>query len=419
MTQPNPLAVPAPATVAGPRPLPLHLALQTLLWLSSRAALPSLSNGSLTWRPEVATAAQALTNDLAGVDPEAFARALDAEALRRTGAFADGVVRYRRFPRPERPPEPPVVWRQGTTRVLDYTTVGHRRHRAGGGRPVLVVPSLINRAYILDLSSKRSLMRHLAAAGFRPYLVDWGAPGEAEMDLTLTDYIAGRLAGALDSVVGASGRPAAVIGYCMGGLLALALAARRPDDVDALALLATPWNFHAAHAAQRRVLQAMAPTLSGMIDALGFLPVDVLQAMFTSLSPYQTATKFRRFAALADDGEPARHFVELEDWLNDGVPLVGRVARECLFGWYVDNTPGRGLWTVAGRPVSPGEIAVPALVVIPEKDHIVPPGSAAALARALPHPTSWRLAAGHIGMAAGTQAKSQLFDPLAAWLAAV
>jgi polyhydroxyalkanoate synthase len=378
-----------------------------------------LSNGSLSWRPEVAAAAQALTSDLAGVDPEAFARALDTEALRRAGAFADGVVRYRRFPRPERPPEPPVVWQQGTTRVFDYTSVGRGRHRAGGGRPVLVVPSLINRAYILDLSPKRSLMRHLAAAGFRPYLVDWGAPSEVEKDFTLTDYIAGRLTSALDRVAGVSGQPVAVVGYCMGGLLALALAVQHPNAVGALALLATPWNFHAAHAAQRRVLKAMAPTLSGVIDVLGLLPVDVLQAMFASLNPYQTATKFRRFAALAEDSAPARHFVELEDWINDGVPLVGRVARECLFGWYVDNMPGRGLWTVAGRPVSPDEIAVPALVVIPEKDHIVPPGSAAALARELLRATAWRLPAGHIGMVAGTHAKSQLFDPLTAWLATV
>lgn len=417
MTRPTTLPTTAPAAVAGPRPLPLHLALQTLLWLSSRAALPFLSSGSLTWRPEIAAAAQALTNDLAGVDPEAFARALDAEALRRASAFADGVVRYRRFPRPKRPPEPPVVWQQGTTRVLDYTA--NRGRRRAGDRPVLVVPSLINRAYILDLSPTRSLMRHLVTAGFRPYLVDWGAPGEAEKDFTLTDYIAGRLASALDNVVSAGGRPVAVVGYCMGGLLALALAARHPGAVGALALLATPWNFHAAHAAQRRVLEAMAPTLLGMIDVLGFLPVDVLQAMFASLSPYQTATKFRRFAALAEDSEPARHFVELEDWVNDGVPLVGPVARECLFGWYVDNAPGRGLWAVAGRLVSPGEIAAPALVVIPEKDHIVPPESAAALARELPGATAWRLPAGHIGMVAGTQAKSCLFEPLAAWLAAV
>src|SRR6185437_3649817 len=44
----------------GPRPLPLHLASAATLWMSSRAALPLLSNGFLPWRPELAPAAGAL-----------------------------------------------------------------------------------------------------------------------------------------------------------------------------------------------------------------------------------------------------------------------------------------------------------------------------------------------------------------------
>ena len=48
-----------------------------------------------------------------------------------------------------------------------------------GGAPLLAVPSLINRAYVLDLAPGRSLLRYLAAQGLRPLLVDWGAPGDA------------------------------------------------------------------------------------------------------------------------------------------------------------------------------------------------------------------------------------------------
>ncbi len=50
-----------------------------------------------------------------------------------------------------------MLWRDGSTRLLDY--------RPAGGAPLLVVPSLINRAYILDLAPGRSLLRHLAEAG--------------------------------------------------------------------------------------------------------------------------------------------------------------------------------------------------------------------------------------------------------------
>ena len=122
-----------------------------------------------------------------------------------------------------------------------------RRRRAD----VLFVPSLVNRAYVLDLTPERSLMRWLPGQGFRTLLLDWGWPGEAERHFTLTDYVAGRLERALMAAPG----PVVLAGYCMGGLLALAAALRRPDRVRALALLATPWDFHAGPDGPRRGAQ--------------------------------------------------------------------------------------------------------------------------------------------------------------------
>ncbi len=113
------------------------------------------------------------------------------------------------------------------------------------------------------------------------------------------------------------------------------------------------------------------------------VPVDILQALFTAADPLVAMRKFSRFAALADE-PAARHFVAVEDWLNDGVPLTLNVARECLAGWYGANEPGRGLWRIAGRPVLPQSVTQPALVVVPSHDRIVPPASAEALVRDLP-----------------------------------
>ncbi len=406
---------PAPPAPPGPRPLPLHVALQTMIWLSARAALAPLKSGLLPWRPELAEAAAALREDLGRVDPDAFAGAVDAEARRRLAAFADGVRAYRRHPRRARPADPPAVWSAGSTRLLDY---GAGAAKGSGAVPLVVIPSLINRAYILDLTEKRSLLRTLAGRGFRPFLVDWGTPGADERAFTLSDYVAGRLDAALDAAVDLAGRPAGVIGYCMGGLLALALAQRRPDRVAALALMGTPWDVHAGQGGKIRLLGAMAPQLALIMERLGVLPVDVLQAMFASLDPYLTPRKFQRFAALNRGSEKARHFVALEDWLNDGVPLAGPVARECLIGWYVENRPARGAWRIAGRPVLPAEVRAPSLVMIPGRDHIVPPASAAPLADALPRAERRVLAAGHVGMVAGGRAATILYGPLARWLTA-
>ena len=48
--------------------------------------------------------------------------------------------------------------------------------------------------------AERSLARWLAGRGFRPLVVDWGELSAVERRFTLTDYILGRLGGALAAV---------------------------------------------------------------------------------------------------------------------------------------------------------------------------------------------------------------------------
>ncbi len=393
----------------GPRPLPLHLAAATLAWTSSLAALPLLRSGSLAWKGELRERAAGLAAELAKAKPEEFTAAVAAEASARLVLFLDGLAGYRRHAYRRHPGPVPVLWQEGSTRLLDY--------RAGGkGPPVLVVPSLINRAYILDLAEGRSFMRFLAGEGFRPFLVDWDAPGEAERGFSFDDYIAGRLSRALDQIREATGAKPVVLGYCMGGLLALGLACLRERDLAGLALLATPWDFHAERPEQAQLLGALAPSFEPLLQSLGELPVDAIQALFACLDPSLVLRKFLDFARLDPASERARQFVALEDWLNDGVPMAAEVARECLAGWYGENRTGRGQWRVAGKLIDPTRLSLPALVVIPHQDRIVPPGSALALASALPKAQVLRPLTGHIGMMAGGRAESEVWRPAATWL---
>ncbi|MBF0563494.1 MAG: alpha/beta hydrolase [Alphaproteobacteria bacterium] len=396
----------------GPRPLPLHLAMQLWTGLLSFASWPLLKNVSLAWNPRVAPTAEALCDDLAGISTEAFAAAVDQESRHRVHQYLTGLNRYRHHPYRRLLHDPPAVWAEGTTRLLEYPA-------SPDGVPLLVVPSLINRAYILDFNENRSFMRTMSAWGFRPFLVDWGAPGVVERGFDLTDYIAGRLERVLDQILTWCGRPPAVVGYCMGGLLALALAARRRVDVAALVLLATPWDFQAGLSVRSQQTMMFRSFIENAIAGTGELPVDVLQTLFFSLDPTMGERKFRGFAGLDPASPPALDFVATEDWANDGVALAGPVARECLFGWYGANTPVKGMWQIAGTPIRPESVTAPSLVVVPKRDRIVPPPSALVLADAIPGAYRLVVPAGHIGMMIGSAASSTLYGPLARWLGQV
>ncbi|UYN98052.1 MAG: alpha/beta fold hydrolase [Enhydrobacter sp.] len=338
------------------------------------------------------------------------------EIARRMDRLAEGVLAYRRHPAHRSLSEPPTVWSEGNTRILDYGAT-HRAARSRRVRAVLVVPSLINRWEVLDLTADKSLLRAMAAEGLRPYLVDWGAPTAEERRFDLTAYVA-RLERALAFVARRARRAPAVAGYCMGGTLAVALAARQPRRVAGLALLAAPWDFSADRTGHAFLLSA-GPLLARMADQVGELPVDVLQTLFWSLDPWLSVKKFGRFLAMDPDGESARDFVLLEDWLNGGPPLAGPVARECLVDWYGDNLPGTAKWVVGGKRVVPAKIAKPALVMIPSGDRIVPPLSAAALAdpnRGLKNVTRIDLPLGHIGMVVSGRARELCWTPLIGWL---
>src|SRR5258708_37991228 len=169
----------------GPRPLARHLGTALMTWASSESAwklwrrgLPSSSPGSAMPEPIAA-----LLPEISALEARAasgtFEHALQREITRRMARLADGMLAYRHHPVHRTLDNPPAVWSEGNTRLLDYGAT-HRSARARGARAVLVVPSLINRWEVLDLTAEKSLLRAMAAQGLRPYLVAWGTPDAGE-----------------------------------------------------------------------------------------------------------------------------------------------------------------------------------------------------------------------------------------------
>ena len=395
-------------TRRGPRPLAMHLSLLASVLMTSPAASLAARNGLISWNSRVAAEGQRLSEALHNADTEALAAAVGTEAGRRLGSFIAGVRAYHEHPwkRPRQSLD--VLWHSGSTSLLDY---------GGSGLPLLLVPSLINRSYILDLGPDEGFCSWLRRHGTRPLLLDWGEPGDTEENFDLDAYIAQRLLAALEAATAIVGGRMPLLGYCMGGLVALSGALARPDLVKGLALLATPWDFHAGAVSWNAALASVAARASR--PAAAPIPVDVVQALFASIEPGHVEAKFRAFSQLDPDSDRARAFVAMEDWLNDGVPLAAGVAADCLEGWYRDNLPARKNWISLGRAIDPGTLDVPVLIALPARDRIVPPQSARALADLVPHATVIEPRAGHVGMVVGRGAPAALWREMLSWLSSL
>ncbi len=342
-----------------------------------------------------------------------FLQHLNAHGQRRCADFVDGILAYRRQSdigfgarRGRHREQRRVIWRDGDSTLRDYGT--------GGKVPLLVVPSLVNRAWILDLIEGQGFLSYMAENGIHPLLLDWGEPGDAERCFGFDAYIA-RLTKALAVANRFFARPPILLGYCMGGNLAMAAAVLSPRMVGGLVLLATPWDFHVDGQKERMVPVAMARQ---MIDAakryFGTIPVDVMQMFFMGHNPFGAAEKFRNFTKLDDDAR--YYFTALEDWLNDGVDLTVPLARQCLLEWYDRNDPAQGRWKVSGRIIDPARWTGRSLAVIPSVDRIVPPQSSMALARLLVGGACQRPELGHVGLMASRRAKDESWSFIGDWI---
>ncbi|KPF79916.1 hypothetical protein IP88_01275 [alpha proteobacterium AAP81b] len=304
---------------------------------------------------------------------------------------------YQAAPDPPPRPDRAIVAAAGEVTLRD--------HGRAGDPIVVVVPSVINPATVLDLAPGNSLLDAMAAAGLRPLRVDWGAIPAADPAHLVERHLLPLIAGL--------GVPVAIIGYCVGGTLSLAAAQLLGSRVRRLALLATPWHFGAYPTAVQSGLADWWAGARPLATGLGRLPIDLLQPAFWSLDEAGLADKYARLAYTADAAE-IEAFVRLEDWSNSGAPLPLPLASALFDDFFAADTPGRGAWRAGGSVIDPAALACPVLDIVATRDRLVP---AATRIAAQPGIERRDLAAGHVGMIVGRDAPRQLWAPLAAWLA--
>ena len=293
-----------------------------------------------------------------------------------------------------------VVWRSGRTELWRY-----RSDRVSVSPPLLIVYSLFNRSYILDLLPGNSFVEHLLKAGFDVYLLDWGIPDERDAGNTLDDYVDDYLPAAVERVRQiAHDDQVNMLGYCFGGVLSVLYAARYHDaPLWSLTALTTPADFQRlGHLGD---LFGGGLDIETVLDENGNVATDVIQLGFRTLRPTAEITQYVDLWERLWSDEYVAAYQAMTGWATEQVPLPGGVARQ-IIEMVRENPLMTDRVIVGGDRVHLADVTAPFLHVLASRDHIIPEASSGPLIELVGSgdKQELRLDAGHVGLLVGRTA---------------
>ena len=294
-----------------------------------------------------------------------------------------------------------LIWSDGRCELWRYDSA-----RARLSPPLLFVFSLVSRSFVMDLQPGNSFIEQLQGAGLDVFMLDWAPATDVDAEDRLEDYTDRYLPGAVRRTLEETGADSVnMLGYCSSGFVTLLYGARHPDaPLRSMTNIAVPIDY----SRWGLVTGLMKPgrfELDDVLDESGNVPPGALRAFFRLMQP--TSDVKRQAAWLEhcwNDRYVATHRA-MARWIDDHVPFPGGLARQLLEMWRA-NAFVEDRVTLGGERVSLGDMRVPHLTVIADRDHLIPPEVAAPLADLIGSRTSdvLRSDAGHIGLVLGRSA---------------
>ncbi len=306
------------------------------------------------------------------------------------------------------------VWRDG--KVALYRFVGEQAPTAKV--PLLIVYALVNRPYMIDLQTDRSLVQGLLALGEDVYVLDWGYPDRSERYLTLEDYLLRFIDGAIDHLRATHGGAAIdLLGICQGGTFSLCYAALQREKVRNLITMVTPVDFHTPDNMLSNWARLIDVDL--FVDTLGNIPADLMNASYLMLKPFRlNLQKYVGLLDILDDKRALEDFMRMEKWIFDSPDLAGEAFREFAKTFYQGNGLVQGTAAIGGHKVDLRALDMPVLNIFAEQDHLVPPAASRALGALVGSDdyTEVSFRGGHIGIYVSGRAQREVPTAIHQWL---
>ncbi len=239
--------------------------------------------------------------------------------------------------------------------------------------PVVIVPSLINRNYIMDLLPGHSLLEQLKASGLDVFIIDWGEPDAGMGQCGFDHYISIWVRRAIRQVKKITGcKKVQLAGQCIGGMMAT-LYASHPElrkDLSSLFLLTAPIDL-----ADSGLLSNWTGTEGFDVEKLtaayqGIVPAKFFHASFPLLDPRSQLSKYRRLLENFDMPGFKEVWEALDIWGSDNVDFTKTAFTELIQTFYQENAFFKGNFTIMGTPVDFKDIDVPILSLVARDDHV-------------------------------------------------
>ena len=292
-----------------------------------------------------------------------------------------------------------VVLRTEMFELIQYAPQTEQVHQ----RPVLVVPSIVNKYYVFDLAPKRSILEYYVQKGMTVFVVVWRNPQPRHDRWGMSDY-----QDAVDTAVDAAcsithSEDVNLWAVCGAGPVAVSLAgyyaAKATRKINSLLLVVSPLDMHS---------MAEAPTIGAFVDpqegptnspikkALRNKRISATEftLLFAMLRANELIWNYWVSNYLLGNAPPA---FDILFWNNDTTSLPARLHSDYLDLITLNPFRRAGALTLSGTPIDMGKVVADTYVVAGVTDHITPWKSVYQSARILGDETTFVLSnAGHL-----------------------
>ncbi|HEX5300876.1 MAG TPA: alpha/beta fold hydrolase [Streptosporangiaceae bacterium] len=240
--------------------------------------------------------------------------------------------------------------------------------------PLLIVPPVINKFYVMDLAPGRSMVEYLAGRGLQVFMISWRNPDARHAKWDLDTY-GQAILDAMDAAARITGsEQVALAGACSGGIVAAMVAAHlahtgRQDRLAALTLMVTVLDQAHAGLASAVVDERTARVAAAASRARGYLDGRSLAEVFAWLRPNDLIWNYWVNNYLLGKKPPA---FDILFWNADTTRMTAGLHRDFLELGAANALVTPGGATMLGSPVDLAAVDRDSYVVAGITDHICP-----------------------------------------------